>query len=105
METPYEFHEKKLGVKIKYLIFDREFHRDSLKLISYKAINGRILSETRPEKQLRRASLLCDALVLFSSLEQEWKDKLILTFGEPQEEIKKSWFEQHYKPDCKFRLY
>lgn len=99
METPYEFHEKKLGVKIKYLIFDRHFHPDSLKVISYKAINGRMKSATCAEQQLRRASLGSDALVLHSSLVQEWKDLLALHFGKPKEEIKKSWFAQHYVAD------
>ncbi|AOW11316.1 hypothetical protein EM308_08225 [Flavobacterium gilvum] len=84
---------------MKYLIFDRDFHNDSLKLISYKAINGRMKSDTCSEKQLRRASLGCDALVLFSSLSQEWKDKITTKFGKPQEEVKKSWFAQHYIAD------
>lgn len=99
METPYEFHEKKLGVKIKYLIFDRHFHSYSLKLISYNAINKRIRSESCSEKQLRKPSLGCDALILFSSLSQEWRDMLTVHFGTPTEEIKKSWFAQHYIAD------
>lgn len=99
METPYEFHEKKLGVKIKYLICDRHFHPDSLKIISYNALNKRVRSESCTEKELRRASLGYDALVLHSSLTQDWKDQLAVRFGKPQEEIKKSWFSQHYLAD------
>ena len=99
METPYEFHDKKLGVKIKYLIFDRHFHSYSLKLISYNAINKRIRSESCSEKQLRKPSLGCDALILFSSLSQEWRDMLTVHFGTPTEEIKKSWFAQNYIAD------
>ena len=96
METPYEFYDKKLGVKIKYLIFDRHFHSDSLKLISYNAINKRIRSKNCSEKELRRASLGYDALVLHSSLTQEWKDMLVIHFGTPKVEIKASWFAQNY---------
>ena len=99
METPFEYHDKKLGFKIKYLIFDRDHHNDSLKLISYNAISKRLNSATSSEKQLRRASLGCDALVEFSSLSQEWKDKITTKFGKPQEEVKKSWFAQHYLAD------
>lgn len=99
METPYEYHEKKLGVKIKYLIFDRHFHPDSLKLISYNALNKRVRSESSTEKELRRASLGYDALILHSSLTQDWKDQLAIRFGKPIEEIKKSWFAQHYIAD------
>ena len=98
-ETPYEYYDKKLGVKIKFLIFDRHFHPYSLKLISYKAINSRMNSKTCSEQQLRRASLGCDALILHSSLSQEWKDMLVVHFGTPKEEIKKSWFAQHYVAD------
>ena len=98
-ETPYEYYDKKLGVKIKFLIFDRHFHPYSLKLISYKAINSRMNSKTCSEQQLRRASLGCDALALHSSLCQEWKDMLVVHFGTPKEEIKKSWFAQHYVAD------
>jgi hypothetical protein len=98
-ETPYEFHEKKLGVKIKYLIFDRHFHSYSLKLISYKALNGRFNSKTCLEMQLRKPSIGCDALALFSSLSLEWRDMLTVHFGIPTEEIKKSWFAQHYIAD------
>lgn len=99
METPYEYHDKKLGFKIKYLIFDRDHHNESLKLISYKAINGRMKSDTCSEKQLRRASLGCDALVEFNSMSQDWKDRITTKFGKPQEEVKKSWFAQHYIAD------
>jgi hypothetical protein len=98
-ETPFEFHDKKLGVKIKYLIFDRHFHPNSLKLISYKALNGRFNSQTCHEQQLRKPSIGCDALALFSSLSQDWRDALTLKFGPPKEEIKKSWFAQHYIAD------
>lgn len=106
METPYEYHDKKLGVKIKYLIFDRHFHPSSLKLISYNALNKRIRSESCSEKELRRASLGCDALAVYDSLSQIWKDMLILHFGKPKEEIKKSWFAQHYMADSEaFNFY
>ncbi|MEO7977737.1 hypothetical protein [Flavobacterium sp.] len=99
METPYEYHDKKLGFKIKYLIFDRDFHTESIKVISYKAINGRMNSNTCHEKQLRRASLGFDALIEFSSLCLEWKERITVKFGKPQEEVKKSWFANHYVAD------
>lgn len=99
METPYEFHEKKLGVKIKYLIFDRDFHEDSLKLISYNAINKRIKSNTSSEQELRKGSWAGEALILFSSLCQEWKDAITTKWGDPETEVKNSWFAQHYVSD------
>jgi hypothetical protein len=98
-ETPYEYYDKKLGVKIKFLIADRHFHPDSLKLISYNALSKRFNSQTCCEAQLRKPSIGCDALALFSSLSQDYKDRLTVAFGSPQEEIKKSWFAQHYMAD------
>jgi hypothetical protein len=101
LETPFIYHDKKLGVKINYLYFDKTkpYHEESLKLITYKALNGRFNSDNASEVQLRRGSLTCPALALFSSLSQEWRDLLTLKFGKPKEEIKKSWFAQHYVAD------
>jgi hypothetical protein len=99
LETPFEYHHKKLGVKIRYLIFDDFAHADSLKLISYNALNKRQKSNTCIETMLRRSSLGCDALILEASLSQDWKDRLAIKFGKPKEEIKKSWFSQNYTAD------
>jgi hypothetical protein len=101
METPFEYYNNKLGVKISFLTFDRNPHPESLRVISYKALNGRVNSKTCTETQLRRASLNYDALVLFSSLSQDWRDKLTVKFGSPKTEIKRSWFAEHYEADRK----
>lgn len=103
METPYEFYDSKLGVKVSYLISDRGCNAESLNLLAYRSLKYRLDSKTRPEQQLRRASLGYEALVQFSSLSREWKDALIMNFGSPQEEVKKSWFSQQYEPDPKAR--
>lgn len=101
MENPYEYYDKKLGVRIGFLIFDRNIHQDSLAVISYNALNKRLLSKTCVETQLRRASLNYDALVLHSSLSQDWKDSLSIKFGNPKTEIKRSFFAGHYEADRK----
>ena len=97
-ETPYEFYDNKLGVKVKYLISDRE-HPSSLKLIPYRSLKYRLDSKTCCEQQLRRASLNLDALILFSSLSRDFKDNITTKFGLPKQEVKKSWFSQHYIAD------
>lgn len=101
MENPYEYYENKLGVKIKFLIFDMTVHADSLMLIAYRTLKKRCDSKTCTETQLRRGSLNYDALVLYSSLCQEWKDSLTLKFGNPKTEIKRSFFAGHYEADRK----
>ncbi|SNB06532.1 conserved hypothetical protein [Flavobacterium psychrophilum] len=99
-ETPYEYYDKKLGVKIKFLISDLDRkHPDSLCLFKYKTLYARIKSNNACEQELRRSCFGSDSLVLFSSLDRETKDAIVFKFGKPQEEIKKSWFAQHYMPD------
>lgn len=99
LEKPFEYYNKTIGVKIKFLIFDRHCHADSLLLISYNAISKRLKSKSCAESQLRRASLGCDALVAFNSLQIEWRNALTVRFGEPVFEIKKSFFAQNFVAD------
>lgn len=99
--NPYEYYNNKLGVKISFIISDRTAINESLKLITYHALYGRMKSKTCTESQLRRASLNIDALVQYSTLSQDWKDAITLKFGSPKEEIKKSWFSEHYEADRK----
>lgn len=101
MENPYEYYGNKLGVKIKFLIYDASAHSESLMLIAYRTLKKRMDSKTCTETQLRRASLNYDALVLHSSLSQEWKDSLTMKFGNPKTEIKRSFFASHYEADRK----
>lgn len=98
-ESPYEYYQGRLGIKIKFLIADRNKAADSLCLINYRAFRKRMDSSTSSEKELRRASLGCDALVQFNSLSREWRDLITVTFGEPETEVKKSWFAQNYVAD------
>lgn len=100
-DTPYEYHEGKLGIKMKYLIADRNKVNKSLCLINYLALRKRMNAETSSEKELRRASLGCYALVQFTSLCREWRDMITLKFGEPEQEIRKSWFSKIYILDAK----
>ena len=101
MENPYEYYDNKLGVKIGFLIFDRNARPETLGVISYKAFNKRMISQTCIETQLRRASLNYDALVLHSSLCQDWKESLTLKFGKPAAVVKASFFASHYEADRK----
>ena len=98
METPYQYYNNKLGFKIKYLTTDRN-HVDSLCLISYNTLYKRMKSKTCSEKQLREGNWAGEALILFSSLSRDYKDRITKAFGVYKEEIKKSWFAQHYVTD------
>lgn len=91
-ESPYEYYDNKIGVRIKFLISDRDKLDNSFCFLKYNALYKRMRSGTCIEKELRRASLGCDALILFSSLQQDWKDAITTRFGHPKEEIKKAGF-------------
>jgi len=96
--TPYEFYNKKLGLKVEFLTIDLN-HKKSINVITVNALGKRMRSKTCTENQLRRASLGNPALILFSSLCREWKDMITTKFGSPTEEAKKTWFSQHYEAD------
>ena len=104
-ESPYEYYDGKLGLKIKYLISDNDGqyqrHPESIRVISYDALKKRLSRKSSCEKRLRRAALNNDTLILFSSLSREWKDRITIKFGKPKEQIKESWFAQHYEADRK----
>lgn len=97
--TPFTYHDGKLGVKVKYLISDRNKHVSSLCLITHSGLNKRVQRDSRCERLLRRGCFNTDSLVEFSSLERDWRDKLTVAFGNPPQAIKKNWFAQHYIAD------
>nr|WP_153840806.1 hypothetical protein [Ornithobacterium rhinotracheale] len=103
METPYEFYDGKLGVKVLWLISDergkKKKHPQSLSVISYNALYKRMNSKTCTEKDLRRASLGFEALVEFNSLCKEWREALAMQFPKPKEQAKKGYFAKHYEAD------
>ena len=99
MDTPYQYYDNNLGIKLKYLRSDGDKHIDSLCIAPYRTLKKRLDSSTRCEIQLRGGCFNTDALVLFSSLDQEIKDKITIKWGNPKTEIKKSFFAEHYFSD------
>lgn len=97
--TPYEYHNGKLGVKIGFLISDRNANPSSLKVLKYNALYKRLKSTTCTEKELRRASLGFEALVLFESLPSQWRMELEHAFPKPQAQTCLSYFAKHYEYD------
>ena len=101
-EVPFEYYDGKLGVKIKFLIKSDKIvlsHPKSLSLISWNALNKRIRSKTCSEKELRRASLGFEALVVYDSLCEDWRSQLVEKFGKPPEQVRQSFFEKYYIRD------
>jgi hypothetical protein len=101
METPYEFYDNQLGVKISYLITDVDRkHQDSLCLFKYNTLYVKLRSNKQSFQRLNeRACFGQEALILFSSLDRQTKDAVTIKFGNPKTEVKKSYFAQHYLAD------
>lgn len=99
METPYQFYNNQLGVRVSFITADKNPRKESLKLIKYRTLRYRLKSANHSIKQLCRGCLNTDALVLFSSLCREWKDSITTKFGDPQQEVKRSWFAKQYITD------
>lgn len=100
--TPYEYHDGKLGVKVKFLVSDEDKrHEKSFKFIKYRSLSHRLQSKTCTEQQLRRASLGFDALVLFESLDPQWRTQIEHKYPKPKEQAKKGYFAKHYQSDRK----
>ena len=97
-ESPYEYNDQQLGVKIKYLTKDRNPHPRSLRLVSYRTLKARMDSPRRPETQLRKGGNYHEALIAFESLPEFWKELLIETFGKPQKPTR-SFFDKYYQYD------
>ena len=92
MNTPYQYYDNKLGIRLKYLRSDGDKHPDSLNIAPYRTLKKRLDSNTRCEKQLRGGCFNTDALVQFSSLDQATKDAITVKFGNPITEVKKKLF-------------
>lgn len=100
--TPYEYHDGKLGVKTKFLISDEGLRHDkSFCFISVNALGKRLRSNTCTERQLRRASLGFDALVLFESLDPQWRSQIEHEYPKPKEQAQRNFFATHYESDRK----
>ena len=96
--NPYEFYNGKLGVNTKFLTSDKNIST-SLCLIRNSSLNRRMNSLQFAEKRLRKPSPGFSALIEFDSLCQDWKNLLIVKFGEPKREIRKSFFAECYEYD------
>ena len=99
--SPYEYHNDKLGVKLNFLISDGNKAEESLRVIAARTLRWRLDARTSKEKRLRRACLGTEALVEYDSICQEWKDLLVLKFGEPKKIVKEAWFASYYVLDNK----
>jgi hypothetical protein len=98
--VPYEYYNDQLGVQARFLFDGENAHEKSLKLIGERALQLRI--KRKNIIRLRHQAPGYPMLVLWSSLPVAWQDLLTKGFGEPQKQVRRSLFKQHYVRDARF---
>lgn len=101
-ESPYEWYNGRLGIKINFLFFDqkKKCHPESLRLICYRSLAYRLDSISCREIQIRKPFINHPALVAFDSLKPEWQELIVQTFGTAPESNRKAWISQFYEWDA-----
>lgn len=96
-ESPYEYHNNKLGVQGRYIFSGPNSSSDSLCLIGERGLQQRIsrggclrLRENAPNTPM---------LVLFDSLPYGWQNALVHAFGNPPKQEELRGFRLHYRRD------
>lgn len=96
-ESPYEYHNNKLGVQGRYIFSGSNAASDSLCLIGERGLQQRIsrggclrLRENAPNTPM---------LVLFDSLPYGWQNALVHAFGNPPKQEELRGFRLHYRRD------
>lgn len=103
-ESPYEYHEGKLGVQGRFLFSGKNAHSDSLSLISESGIQKKI--ERGNIVKLRSGCLNTQMLVSFDSLPHKWQEAIVNIWGESQKVTQKALFERLYVRDMEaFNFY
>lgn len=96
-ETPYEWHDGKLGVQGRFLTNDEEPHEDSLRLITGRGLRQRIARNqiTRIRPQAPNTPML----VAFETLPLKWQEAVVNVWGEASKLTTKTLFERNYVRD------
>jgi hypothetical protein len=96
-ESPYEYHEGKLGIQGRFLFSGDNAHPDSLQFITENGFSSKILRGNIV--RLRTGCLNTPMLVSFDSLPYKWQDAIVNVWGEAQKLTKKALLERHYVRD------
>jgi len=96
-ESPYEYHEGKLGVQGRFLFSGENAHPESLCLITESGLKKKV-GRVKIVK-LRIATTNTPMLVSFESLPHKWQELIVIAFGEAQRLTQQTLFEKHYIRD------
>ncbi|MFV0398803.1 MAG: hypothetical protein ACK5JU_12460, partial [Bacteroidales bacterium] len=103
-ETPYEYHEGKLGIQGRFLFSDENADPNSLCLISARGFRKKI--EREQIVKLREQGPNTPMLVTFDSLPIRWQEAVVTIWGEAEKVVRKTVFESLYERDMEaFRFY
>ncbi len=92
--NPYEFHNGKLGVQVRYLTYGDNSHQESLKLIGERGLQLRV---TRGSIiKLRPQGPGFPTLVQFDTLPYDWQTAITEKWGAAPKFFQKTLFERLY---------
>lgn len=96
-ETPYEYHEDKLGVQGRFLFSGKNAHKDSLELITESGLHKRITREQIV--RIRAQAPNTPMLVWFDTLPHQWQEAIVRIWGEAHKLTQQTLFERLYVRD------
>lgn len=99
MDTPYEYYNGKLGVKVSFLLSDKRPHQDSIGVVRYRTLHHGIHSSNNRLHQLRKPATNQAALIEFSTLCTEWQDQLVQKFGAAPKKVYENYLALHFEYD------
>lgn len=103
-ESPYEYHEGKIGVQGRFLFSGKDAHPDSLCLIGVRGLQLKI--ERGQIIKIRPQAANMPMLVSFDSLPSKWQEAVVNIWGEAQKQAQQTLFEKNYTRDMEaFRFF
>ncbi len=95
MNNPFEAYQNKIGIKVSFLVSDKQASENSFGFIKYRTLAARLNSAHNTMQRLRRSARGCDALIEYSTLPDAWRMVIEAKYGNPLE-TSSNIVEQHY---------
>lgn len=104
MESPYQTYNRQIGVRLSYIVMEGhkryKAHEKSIKITSYDAYEKRA-RRTEGFRLKQGKGQGNEVLLSWEHLPNEWQHRLKETFGDPKQQIEKSYLEKFHSLDAK----
>ena len=96
-ESPYEYHNNKLGIQGRFLFSGKNEVEGSLHLTTESGLKSKIARGNIIK--LRNGCLNTPMLISFDSLPMKWQELIVKTWGVAEKQIQQTLFEKHFVRD------